>query len=79
MIVTGAWHSRPKPNYYFKLVLDHVGIPSPFMDEIEKDVRRYVHDAFSLNGTFLKINATGLFLSIPRINLQLALMLFVEF
>ncbi|KAI9360414.1 rab-GTPase-TBC domain-containing protein [Zopfochytrium polystomum] len=40
MIVTGAWHSRPPPNYYFKLVIDHIGIPSPFTEEIEKDVRR---------------------------------------
>ncbi|KAI9345341.1 rab-GTPase-TBC domain-containing protein, partial [Obelidium mucronatum] len=29
-----------EPNYYSKLVQDHIGIPSPFMEEIEKDVRR---------------------------------------
>ncbi|KAJ3245686.1 hypothetical protein HDU78_008743 [Chytriomyces hyalinus] len=40
MLFSGSWHVRPEPNYYQKLVKDHVGIPSPFMEEIEKDVRR---------------------------------------
>ncbi|KAJ3065007.1 hypothetical protein HDU98_011596 [Podochytrium sp. JEL0797] len=40
MLCSGAWHVRPEPGYYAKIVKDHVGIPSPFMEEIEKDVRR---------------------------------------
>ncbi|KAJ3241363.1 hypothetical protein HDU81_000927 [Chytriomyces hyalinus] len=40
MLFSGSWHVRPEPNYYQKLVKDHIGIPSPFMEEIEKDVRR---------------------------------------
>ncbi|KAI8621197.1 rab-GTPase-TBC domain-containing protein [Chytriomyces sp. MP71] len=40
MLCAGAWHVRPEPGYYQGLVKDHTGIPSPFMEEIEKDVRR---------------------------------------
>jgi hypothetical protein len=42
MIFSGGWYSRPEKKYYKKLVEDHIGIPSPFMDEIEKDIRRYI-------------------------------------
>ena len=41
MFCTGAWYSRPDPEYYIKLVLDHLGKVGPFTEEIEKDVRRY--------------------------------------
>ncbi|KAJ3035820.1 TBC1 domain member 9, partial [Rhizophlyctis rosea] len=40
MFCTGAWYSRPDPEYYKKLVLDHLGKVGPFTEEIEKDVRR---------------------------------------
>ncbi|KAJ3357677.1 hypothetical protein HDU83_004832 [Entophlyctis luteolus] len=40
MFCTGSWHVRPETGYYAKLVADHMGIPSPFFEEIEKDVRR---------------------------------------
>ncbi|KAJ1566927.1 TBC1 domain member 9, partial [Cladochytrium tenue] len=40
MVVTGAWQSQPPSSYYYKLVIDHIGVPSPFTEEIEKDVRR---------------------------------------
>ncbi|KAJ3414905.1 hypothetical protein HDV05_005854 [Chytridiales sp. JEL 0842] len=40
MILTGGWYSRPDKNYYKRVLEDHLGIPSPFMEEIEKDVRR---------------------------------------
>ncbi|ORY41297.1 RabGAP/TBC [Rhizoclosmatium globosum] len=40
LLCSGSWHVRPEPQYYVNLVKNHVGIPSPFMEEIEKDVRR---------------------------------------
>ncbi|KAJ3330223.1 hypothetical protein HDU76_006176 [Blyttiomyces sp. JEL0837] len=40
MICAGGWHSRPEQNYYQRLVHDHIGVTSPFTEEIEKDVRR---------------------------------------
>ncbi|KAJ3141961.1 hypothetical protein HK100_004749 [Physocladia obscura] len=40
MMCTGSWHVKPEPDYYLNLVKDHLGVPSPFMEEIEKDVRR---------------------------------------
>ncbi|KAJ1561867.1 hypothetical protein HK405_002346 [Cladochytrium tenue] len=47
MVVTGAWQSQPPSSYYYKLVIDHIGVPSQFTEEIEKDVRRE-EDAFWL-------------------------------
>lgn len=40
MLFSGAWNSRPNPNYYEKLVEEKLNVKGPYTEEIEKDVRR---------------------------------------
>ncbi|KAJ3209806.1 TBC1 domain member 8B [Dinochytrium kinnereticum] len=51
MIASGAWFSRPENNYYLNLVNSHIGIVSPFTEEIEKDVRRSLPEHVAYQST----------------------------
>ncbi|KAJ3103972.1 TBC1 domain member 8B [Phlyctochytrium planicorne] len=48
LVASGAWNSRPEKTYYSNMVMRHLGVASPFTDEIEKDVRRSLpeHSAY---------------------------------
>ncbi|KAI8833549.1 rab-GTPase-TBC domain-containing protein [Chytridium lagenaria] len=48
---SGAWLSRPEKDYYFNMVKNHIGVVSPFTDEIEKDVRRSLPEHIAYQST----------------------------